>query len=76
MSRGSTRTLGLVAALMGAFAQKVLAQTATVSPPPDRPTAAVRLRDLVDILDRDNPELKALRRDVDMAVARIRQFQV
>ena len=46
-------------------------QPASASPAPE-----VRLRDLVAALDRDNPELKASRREIDMAIkemARLKQ---
>ena len=46
---------------------QVLEQPASASPAP-----AARLEDLVATLDRDNPELKASRREIDMAVARVR----
>jgi outer membrane protein TolC len=66
-NRATAVLLAMCTALLSTAAVAQTTATGTAAPP-----VTFRLRDLVDALDRDNPELKAFRRDIDMAVARIR----
>ena len=65
MNIGSLFTFAAVAI---AFATPGLAQ---IAPGPARSAPPSRLTSLVEELDRNNPELKAARREVDMRVARV-----